>query len=51
MTISIIFKKVGYDICIGKQSSRHKQIYWFSIAKVYLDENGEVYFGKQLVAI
>lgn len=51
MSITVVFKKVGFNINIGKSSATHSQIAWFSIDKVYFDKSGEIYFAKQLVAI
>jgi len=50
MQISIVFKNIGFNINIGRKSAYHNQVYLFSIDKIYF-ENGEIYFGKQLIRI
>jgi hypothetical protein len=50
MYFEIVFKKIGFTFVFGKESKHHKQIHNFSIDKIFLDENKEVYFAKQLIA-
>jgi len=49
MQISIVFKKIGFNINFGRESASHNQMCLFSIDKMYL-ENGEVDFAKQLIS-
>lgn len=44
MTINIVFKKIGYSICLG-DSAISKCAYWFSITKEYY-ENMKVINAK-----
>ena len=49
MQITIIFKKIGFNINISRESAGHSQIGIFSIDKMYF-KNGEVDFAKQLIS-
>ena len=48
MTISIVFKKIGYSITIGHESAVNSCAYWFSITKEYY-ENKQVVYGKWIL--
>jgi hypothetical protein len=50
MCISIVFKKIGFNICIGKKSADHRQACYFSIDKMYFVD-GKIDFAKQLICI
>ncbi len=44
MTINIVFKKIGYSICIGN-SAISKCVYWFSITKEFY-ENKQIWHAN-----
>ena len=48
MQINIVLKDVTYSLCIGYNTSTHKQTHFISLCKLWHDNKGNVYSGKEL---
>jgi len=48
MQFNLVFKDVTYSLCIGYDTAVHKQMHFISLCKLWHDNQGKVYNGREL---